>query len=269
MENEKRQYPEPLEALIIVLVAFASMILLVFIYGAINGAQEPVEMMNNARFIYIFGGIFFIIIPIIYAYLRHYSIRKVFRLNPVPSAMLLTSLVAGLALSVLGDELDRLVQIVIPSPDWLAEMLLPLQAKTPWEWIEVITGAVILAAFSEEFLFRGFLQTALERKGDVTRAVLLTSIAWTLVHENPYWAIQIFIVGIIIGFVAWRGNSIWPSMVVHGTYNLVGVIFLNLDEKSSFIRWYQWHGHVNPLLVLVALVVLVYTIKIMNRIYRY
>ena len=267
--NEKKQYPEPLEALVVVLVAFVFLILLVFIYGMLSGVQDPVEMMNNARFIYIFGGFLFLIIPLIYVYIKGYAIRKVFRLNSVPSAMLWVSLVAGITLSVVGDELDRLVQIVIPSPDWLAQMLLPLKAKTPFEWIEIITGAVVVAAFSEEFLFRGFLQTSLERKGDVTRAVLLTSIAWTLVHQNPYWAIQIFIVGIIIGFVAWRGDSIWPSMIVHGTYNLIGVIFINLNENSPFVHWYEWKGHVNPILVLVALILLVYSIRIMNRIYRH
>ncbi len=266
--NKKKDFPEPLEALMVVLLSFVFLIVLVFLYGALSGAQDPVEMMNRARFIYIFGGVLFFIIPLIYAIIKHYNIRKVFRLNSVPPAMLVVAFVTGLALSVAGDELDRLVQMIIPSPDWLAQMLLPLKAQNPLEWVEIIAGAVVIAAFSEEFLFRGFLQTALENKGDVTRAVLLTSIAWTLVHQNPYWAIQIFIVGIIIGFVAWRGNSIWPSMIVHGTYNLIGVIFINLNENSSFLRWYEWQGHVHPVWVLAALVLLVYCIKVMNRIYR-
>ncbi len=267
--RNKRQYPEPLEALIVVLFSFAFLILLIMVYGALSGAQNPVEIMDHARFIYIFGGLLFLILPLIYAYVRGYAIRRVFRLNAVPFSMVWLGLLTGIALSVVGDELDRLVQIIIPSPDWLEQMLLPLKAQTPLEWVAIITGAVFAAAFSEEFLFRGFLQTSLEHKGDVTRAVLLTSIAWTLVHENPYWAIQIFIVGIIIGFVAWRANSIWPSIIVHGTYNLIGVIFVNLNEDSPFFHWYEWHGHVNPILVLLALILLIYCIKTMNRVYRY
>lgn len=267
--GDKKRYPEPLEALIVVLGTFFILLFLIIIYGKLSGAQDAIEMMNNARAIYIFGGLIFVIFPILYAYLKHYNIRRVFRLNPASGAMLTISIVIGLALAVVGDELDRLVQIIIPSPEWLTEMLLPLKANSTAQWVEIISGAVIIAAFSEEFLFRGFLQKSLENKGDVTRAVLLTSITWALIHQNPYWAIQIFIVGIIIGFVAWRANSIYPSMIVHGIYNLIGVLIVNTDEKNMFFRWYEWKGHVNPLFVIVALFLLVFCIKIMNQLYRH
>jgi membrane protease YdiL (CAAX protease family) len=267
--SEKKIFPEPLEALIVVLVTFSLLFLLIFVYGKLSGAEDAVEMMNNARAIYIFGGLLFVIFPGVYARVKGYSLQRVFRLNPVPSGMILWSLVVGLSLAVVGDELDRIVQIVIPSPEWLNEMLLPLKAKSTLDWVKVILGAVLIAAFSEEFLFRGFLQKSLEIKGDVTRAVLLTSITWALIHQNPYWAIQIFIVGIIIGFVAWRADSIYPSMTVHALYNFIGVIFVNMDEQNGLVQWYTWKDHVNPLLVIVALAVLIYALRAMNRIYRH
>ena len=204
--SEKKIFPEPLEALIVVLVTFSLLFLLIFVYGKLSGAEDAVEMMNNARAIYIFGGLLFVIFPGVYARVKGYSLQRVFRLNPVPSGMILWSLVVGLSLAVVGDELDRIVQIVIPSPEWLNEMLLPLKAKSTLDWVKVILGAVLIAAFSEEFLFRGFLQKSLEIKGDVTRAVLLTSITWALIHQNPYWAIQILLWALLS--VLWPGEPI-------------------------------------------------------------
>ena len=75
--------------------------------------------------------------------------------------------------------------------------------------------------------------------------------------------------GIIIGFVAWRADSIYPSMTVHALYNFIGVIFVNMDEQNGLVQWYTWKDHVNPLLVIVALAVLIYALRAMNRIYRH
>ncbi len=265
--SEKKIYPEPLEALILVLASFFIFIILIFIYGIFSGAEKPVEMMERARFIYIFGGILFLVIPLLYSHLRGYPLREVFRLKPIPLSMVVLSVAVGIALTIVGDELDRLVQMIVPSPEWLEEMLLPLKANNNWELIQIITGAVVIAAISEEFLFRGFLQIALEKKGDITRAVLLTSIAWTLIHQNPYWAIQIFIVGVIIGFVAWRADSVFPAIIVHGIYNLIGVLIINVESPEA-ISLYEWRGHVNPLLLLTGLILLVVSIRKMNQLYQ-
>ncbi len=265
--KEPRAYPEPVEALIVVLASFFFLILLVIVFGALSGAQEPVQMIENSRSIYIFGGIVFLVVPVIYARLRKFDLGLVFRLKPVPTKIVYLSVVNALGLTIIGDELDRIVELIVPSPEWLGEMLKPLHAQTASDWFQVVLGAVVVAAVAEEFLFRGFLQIALEKKGDVTRAVLLTSIAWTLIHQNPYWAIQIFIIGVLIGFVAWRTDSIWPPIIIHAIYNLIGVIFVNID-LSQTLSFYEWRGHVNPFVVLAGLVLLVGSIRQMNQVYR-
>ncbi len=265
MTSEDR-FPNPVEALIVVLGSFFVLIFLIAIYGAITGATQPVEMMDNARAIYIFGGAIFLIVPLLYSKIRGYSIVRVFRLKSIPPAMIWLSLLNGLALTIVGDELDRLVQLVVKAPEWLEEIMLPLKAQTSGEWLQILFGAVFIAAISEEFLFRGFLQISLEKKGDVTRAVLLTSIAWTLIHQNPYWAVQIFVVGVFIGFVAWRADSILPTILIHGVYNFIGVLFVNYGESPS-LQFYEWKGHVNPFILLLGGALLFWTIKKMNQLY--
>ncbi|HHE55080.1 MAG TPA: hypothetical protein ENL21_04810, partial [Caldithrix abyssi] len=97
--KEIKHFPEPVEALIVVLASFFFLILMIIAVGAISGAQEPTEMIENSRSIYIFGGLVFILFPLVYARLKKYDLAKVFRLNPVPVPVLYLSVVYGLGLT--------------------------------------------------------------------------------------------------------------------------------------------------------------------------
>ncbi len=267
--QEQKQFPEPVEALLLVLAVFAISILSVFSLSLLNQSDlgNPETIIQNTRYYYIFGGSLFLIIPLFYARFRGYPIRRVFRLNPVPGSVALLSIPIGLALTVLSDELDRLLGFIITVPQWVYEMMYPLKAETTSDWFLILTGAVLVAAVAEEVLFRGLLQISLERKGDVTRAVLLSALAWTLVHTNPYWAVEIFIMGIFMGFLAWRTNSIIPPVIVHALNNFIGVWMLNMNLEES-MQWYEWNGHVSPVVLVIAMVVLVWGLRRISAPYQ-
>ena len=40
-----------------------------------------------------------------------------------------------------------------------------------------------------------------------------------VISTNPFWAVQIFIMGVIIGFLAWRTDSVIPGIIVHALNN--------------------------------------------------
>lgn len=270
MEPDSKKFPEPLEALLLVLGVFGALIALIILRSLFNtdSVGEPDTLIEGSRYFYIYGGSLFLIIPLLYARSRKYPIRNLFRLNPVPLSVILISIPIGIALTIVGDELDRLIALIITVPGWVYEMMYPLKAEGPWDWFLIITGAVVIAAVAEEVLFRGFLQVSLERKGDVTRAVLLSSLTWTLVHQNPYWAVEIFILGIFIGFLAWRSNSIIPPIIVHAINNFIGVWLLNTEDLSGLESWYLWNDHVSPVIIVLAIGTLVWGLRWVTHHYR-
>ena len=267
--QERKQFPEPVEALLLVLAVFAISILSIYMLSVLNQSDlgKPETIIQNARYYYIFGGSLFIIIPFLYARYRRYPLRRVFRLNPVPGHVALISVPIGIALTVISDELDRLIDMILTVPQWVYEMMYPLKAGNLSEWALILIGAVVIASIAEELLFRGFLQLSLERKGDATRAVLLSALAWTLVHQNPYWAVEIFIMGVFIGFLAWRTNSIIPPVIVHALNNFIAVWMLNTNMEEA-MQWYEWNGHVSPPVLIIALIVLVWGLRRISSQYQ-
>ncbi len=268
MEIERKEYPEPIEALVIILVTFGfifAVSLIITVVALFFQTESILE--GNSSILFIIGGLFFLAVPIIYARMRQYDSRKVFRLNVPRSEILFLSLPIGLSLAVLTDELDRIIQIFIPTPEMFLQYLESLRAETASDWLILILGVVVIAAISEEILFRGFLQVSLEKKGDITRAVILSSISWTIIHINPYWAIQIFITGVIIGFLAWRTDSVFPPMIVHATNNFLSLIVINLDLEES-LDWYLWGDHVSPIILVISAGVLYFCIKTISEYYK-
>jgi len=268
LELKRKEYPEPIEALIVILVSFGIIFATAIIITAVAlYLQKNSVMDGNTPLLFIIGGLFFLVIPVLYARLRKYNIRRVFRLNPAPPAILLLAIPIGLSLAILTDVLDRIIRIFLPPPDIFLQYLESMRAETISEWVLLIMGVVVIAALSEEMLFRGFLQVSLEKKGDINRAVIMSSLTWTLIHINPYWAIQIFITGIFLGFVAWRTGSVYPAMIVHGTNNLLSLVSINLDFENKF-DWYFWGDFVSPFIVLLALVVLITSIRYLSIHYQ-
>jgi hypothetical protein len=267
-EKKDKKFPEPLEVILLIISVILLLIVLMGAYAGLTGKlKENNPDFEDIRFIYIFGGSFFLVIPLIYARYREYDIKKSFRFHSVPASTLLFSIFFAVALAILGDELDRIFSLILPLPESLKNQLLSLKATTQREWILIILGAVIVASVAEESLFRGFLQVSLEKKGDVTRAVLLSSLTWMLIHMNLYWAVQIFFTGIFIGFIAWRTNSVIPPIIVHSVNNLIAILYLGLGEESN-LEWYEWKGHVSPLILIISVLMMVYSIRQLNLIHR-
>jgi len=265
---DKKEFPEPIEALVLILLTFGfifGVTIIITVVALLFNSNSALE--GNASILFIIGGIIFLIAPIFYVKIREYNARELFRLNIPPVDVLLLSVPLGLSLGVLTDEIDRIIQIFLPTPELFLKYLESLKAETSVDWILLIFGVVIIASISEEILFRGFLQVSLERKGDITRAVILSSVTWTLIHVNPYWAIQIFITGVIMGFLAWRTNSVFPSMILHATNNFISLLFINYHLEES-MDWYFLGDHVSPVVIVIAVGILIICVRRISVYYK-
>ena len=66
-----------------------------------------------------------------------------------------------------------------------------------------------------------------------------------------------------MGYLAWITNSIFPSMVLHGINNGIAFSFANWGD--FFEGWYDWNGHVSPLILAIGTTMTIFGFRQLNR----
>ena len=105
-----------------------------------------------------------------------------------------------------------------------AEGLLPLM------WF----AAVVVAPAGEEIMFRGFLFRGLVRSQRAAwPAIVAISLLWSLLHVQYDWTgmAEIFVAGMFLGWMRYKSGSTLLTIVLHGLFNLEGMIETMLQLK--------------------------------------
>ena len=138
----------------------------------------------------VFGEILLIVPTIVYLNRKNYNLGEVFRFKLIDPKIIYLSFPLGISITILNDEIDRIVGTFIEIPaEWQEIIAKNLIADSPLEWFNLFLGAVVLAGIFEEMLFRGMLQKAFERKFDLHQAIFLTAFVFAIIHL-PFWLIQ-------------------------------------------------------------------------------
>jgi membrane protease YdiL (CAAX protease family) len=99
-----------------------------------------------------------------------------------------------------------------------------------WLWFAI----VVLTPLGEEILFRGFLFRGwLQSPRDVWPVIVATSLLWALIHVQYDWYVigQIFIFGLLLGWMRWTTGSTILTILLHGLINTEGMIETFVDLK--------------------------------------
>lgn len=89
-----------------------------------------------------------------------------------------------------------------------------------------------LAPISEELLVRGLLVRHTRNAFGLVGCIIMSTIFFSLYHMNPIQAIYVIPMGIFWGFIAYKFNSVIPSIICHMINNF-GSGFLNMAIGSE------------------------------------
>jgi membrane protease YdiL (CAAX protease family) len=252
--NEREKAFPTVRAAFLIVLATLSLIFTVDIVWSGSNSKGKMLLLESLTLAPVLG----------YVWIRKLSFREVFRWHSVPLRVLLVSGCIGLGLTVVTDELSRIVQMLLPMSEEIQQSMEAfLVFDSAGELLLVLFTVVVVAGFAEEMLFRGFFQGTLERVMDVTRAVLATAFVFAFVHFNPWWLVEVLILGVLLGVLTWRSGSIFPSVAVHMVKNGLAVVFMNADE--SRLGWFLMKDHVSPVWVVVGLGIVVFGFRMFYR----
>jgi uncharacterized protein len=95
-------------------------------------------------------------------------------------------------------------------------------------WLPALLLAAIIAApIGEEIMFRGFLFRGWARPDrNPWPAIVVISVLWALLHVQYDWTglLQIFIIGLFLGWMRARSGSILLTILLHALFNLEGTL---------------------------------------------
>jgi sodium transport system permease protein len=112
----------------------------------------------------------------------------------------------------------------------MMKLVLPALRDQP---ILTVLAVGLLAGICEELLYRGPLQTALLRRLPVGFALALGALLFALAHMDVSGMLFRTILGFILGWMVWRGGSLFPAMLMHMTVD---------STQMALLAWRLPHG---------------------------
>ena len=122
--------------------------------------------------------------------------------------------------------------------DGILSLVSPLFPDTFAAYYELVSKAVgvnravpmmiatfVIAPFGEELFFRGVIMGYAKRYMPPAFAILFQGVLFGLYHGNIVQGIYACILGCLLGFVAYKANTLLASMILHFSINL-SVLFI-------------------------------------------
>ncbi len=132
----------------------------------------------------------------------------------------------------LPDELEKIINELREAMD--QALLNLLGSNSVPEFLAVVVIIAVIPGVVEEIAFRGLIQGSFERGLGPARGIVITGIIFGAYHLNPFSMVPLVALGIYLGFLAYRANSVWVSVAAHAFNNLIPIAALSsglVDEK--------------------------------------
>lgn len=174
-------------------------------------------------FVMVFGELLLIVVPLGYMLYKGIDIKKYIGLEVKPRTVLL-----GVVLGILLFFFDLVISTTLVSIFGMSEAIeeannLILNMSSSPQGLFSLIVALSLAGICEEFTFRGFLQTAINSRYSFGVALLISSLAFGLIHFDPQavYTTSAFLLGLFLGYIYHHWRSYLIPAVAHATLNLV------------------------------------------------
>ncbi len=205
-----------------------------FVLTNVLGRFETISLSTRLWLNFIVTTALFLVGPLLFSLYRRMRTTTTFKLR-IDRVYLIVALLGAVLLSTAlwmgAHELFLL-------SEWFGWKTLNAEqmeaAKSTKDQLQQLPLVVILItmalgpAVAEEFFFRGFVLSSMHRLSAI-RAIVFSSLLFGLFHvmTGSVMSLERFLpttfLGLVLGFVAWRTQSLFPSIVLHTLHN--GLLF--------------------------------------------
>jgi sodium transport system permease protein len=173
---------------------------------------------------------FFLVPVVIVTAVMRFPVSPTFMLRRPDWRSVLGSILIGISG---GTAVAGLTLRLLPPPESLMEGLREalLLGKDPAPLWVVLLVLALTPALCEEAFFRGLTMAGLRRLKPWL-AIGLSALLFAMAHASIYRLLPTLLLGMALGYVAWRSGSIYCSMIVHALNN--GLIATLVHTNATF-----------------------------------
>lgn len=212
---------------IYLLATVATSIVMAIVAAVSGGAESLTERMSSgpmSALSYALSMALTIIGALVYRKLRRGK-GKVFRLsmrgfNPM---LILWGFVLVLITGIVIEPVLNLF------PESFLDLLNQMGANGGWS----VLMLAILAPVMEEVLFRGILLESVREKYSSGRAIVVSALMFGVIHVIPQQVVNAFVIGLILGFIYVRTDSLWPVIIIHALNNAMAYVIMQWSDGAN------------------------------------
>ena len=169
-----------------------------------------------------------VVIPLGYMLYKKVNIRSLIEFDTKPQHIIL-GIGLGIAILFLSTFINMWLFLIFGQSTAVTESAdMVKNACGTISGTVLVVVAFLLAGICEEFTFRGFLQTAMNRRYSFVTSVIVSSIAFGFFHFDPQavYTISAFFTGLMLGYIYHRWHSYNVVAAAHITIDLIAMILI-------------------------------------------
>ncbi|MDI6761200.1 MAG: CPBP family intramembrane metalloprotease [Candidatus Brocadiaceae bacterium] len=150
----------------------------------------------------------------------------------LPGGLLLYLLAFPLILSA-GQLVEYTTRVLNGTPQHQEVITRLMKETSPGIVTSMLFFAALFGPFTEEILFRGFLQPALREAVGAWKAILLSAFLFASVHLNVYVFLQIFLLGLVLAYLFEKTGTLLSPIFIHMLHNITTLTYLLLNKREG------------------------------------
>lgn len=163
----------------------------------------------------------------------------------------------------LEEGVNILVSKFIPAPTWFWELFNKM-FEGDFGWWGAFLKVAVIAPVVEELIFRGIILQGFRRNYNAFVAVFMSALLFALFHLNPWQFPATFVLGLLLGWIVIRTNSIILAILGHSINNslvLLTITFWEPIHSNAFFLMEKEKVYLTSALVVLFSLILIYLLS--------
>ncbi len=202
-----------------------------FFLGWLSSPQNLDQMEGFFRFLTVGMGeaLLYLVVIMLFFRLIKRPLRELGLVRPsflYIGLGLFTGVFLFVAVGLLGNFLAK----IIGNPAPQSFTLVIMGANYKWQLILLLLLGGIIAPIKEEILFRGIFYPSFRESHGPAKGILLTAGFFALLHFDLVRFLPLLLGGIVLTWLYEKTASLWPSIIAHGTWNILMALALWIQK---------------------------------------